>query len=126
VILAAKIGRMDKALELYLRTSRLDLDDYNHEADEGLHITSMAGTWMSVVEGLAGVRVTDEGLSIHPNIPKSWRAYSFQIRYQNQPLALSITQQKVTIENLGAQPVVCQLLGKEVAIDVNSKVEAAI
>ncbi|MCX8485939.1 MAG: family 65 glycosyl hydrolase domain-containing protein [Crocinitomicaceae bacterium] len=57
VILAAKIGNLAKAYELYLRTSRLDLDDYNHEADEGLHITSMAGTWMSVVEGMAGVRV---------------------------------------------------------------------
>jgi len=28
-----------------------DLDDYNHEVEEGLHITSMAGTWMSIVEG---------------------------------------------------------------------------
>ena len=41
---------------MYLRTARLDLDDYNKEVDEGLHITSMAGTWMSVVEGFAGVR----------------------------------------------------------------------
>ena len=37
---------------MYLRTARLDLDDYNHEVHEGLHITSMAGTWLSVVEGL--------------------------------------------------------------------------
>ena len=33
---------------------RLDLDDYNAEAYQGLHITSMAGTWMSVVEGFGG------------------------------------------------------------------------
>ena len=46
-ILACKINQIEKAYELYLRTSRLDLDDYNHEADEGLHITSMAGTWLS-------------------------------------------------------------------------------
>ena len=39
-ILAAKLGREDKALEMYLRTSRLDLDDYNAEAYQGLHITS--------------------------------------------------------------------------------------
>jgi maltose phosphorylase len=126
VILAAKIGRMDKALELYLRTSRLDLDDYNHEADEGLHITSMAGTWMSVVEGLGGVRVTEAGLSIDPSIPKPWKAYSFQIRYKNQPLALSISQQKVSIENLGSAPVSCKLLGEEVFIDAGKKQEAAL
>jgi maltose phosphorylase len=33
---------------IYLRTSRLDLDDYNKEVEEGCHITSMAGTWMSI------------------------------------------------------------------------------
>ena len=32
---------MTKAYNLYLRTARLDLDDYNKEAHEGLHITSM-------------------------------------------------------------------------------------
>jgi maltose phosphorylase len=48
-ILAAKLGYEEKAYEMYMRTSRLDLDDYNHEAHEGLHITSMAGTWMCKV-----------------------------------------------------------------------------
>ncbi|HEU4496567.1 MAG TPA: family 65 glycosyl hydrolase domain-containing protein, partial [Flavobacterium sp.] len=53
-ILAAKLGRMDQAYAFYLRTSRLDLDDYNKEVEEGCHITSMAGTWMSIVEGFGG------------------------------------------------------------------------
>lgn len=43
-IQAAKLGRMEQAYGFYLRTSRLDLDDYNKEVHEGLHITSMAGT----------------------------------------------------------------------------------
>lgn len=41
-ILAARLGDTDKAYEMYLRTSRLDIDDYNNEVHEGLHITSMA------------------------------------------------------------------------------------
>ena len=69
-ILAAKLNKMDKAYELYLRTSRLDLDDYNHEANEGLHITSMAGTWLSVIEGFAGIRVKKQQLYINPKIAK--------------------------------------------------------
>src|SRR5690606_20311705 len=56
-IQAAVLDRMDQAYTFYLRTSRLDLDDYNKEVHEGLHITSMAGTWMSVVEGFGGMRV---------------------------------------------------------------------
>jgi len=100
-ILAAKLGKVEKAYELYLRTSRLDLDDYNHEADEGLHITSMAGTWMSLVEGMAGVRITESSLSINPIIPKSWSRYTFQIRYQNIPLLIAVTQTNTELKNVG-------------------------
>jgi maltose phosphorylase len=101
VILAAKIGRLDKAYELYLRTSRLDLDDYNHEADEGLHITSMAGTWVSVVEGLAGVRIYENEIRINPIIPAAWTSYAFQILYKNNPLQITVDSKEVTVENKG-------------------------
>ena len=40
-VLAASLGKVDDAYKFYLRTSRLDLDDYNKEVKEGLHITSM-------------------------------------------------------------------------------------
>jgi maltose phosphorylase len=49
-ILACRLDRMEKAGELYVRTARLDLDDYNNDTEDGLHITSMAGTWMAVVK----------------------------------------------------------------------------
>lgn len=100
-ILASKLGKLDKAYEMYLRTSRLDLDDYNHEADEGLHITSMAGTWMSVVEGFAGIRVVDGRIKINPTIPQEWDAYSFKILFRDQPLKLTIRKDYCEIANLG-------------------------
>ena len=49
VILGARLRKEEKAYEMYLRTARLDLDDYNTDTEDGCHITSMAGTWMSVV-----------------------------------------------------------------------------
>ena len=64
---------------MYLRTARLDLDDYNKEVDEGLHITSMAGTWMSIVEGFAGVRVNEKGLFVNPILPEGWNEYAFNM-----------------------------------------------
>lgn len=100
-VIAAKIDHLDKAYEMYLRTSRLDLDDYNHEADEGLHITSMAGTWVSVVEGLAGVRVFESHLSIDARIPKTWKRYTFKIKFKNNPIAISVTQNGCVVQNLG-------------------------
>ena len=112
VVLAASIGKLDEAYELYLRTSRLDLDDYNHEADEGLHITSMAGTWLSMVEGFAGIRIQDDTLIVNPLIPKAWTKYSFQILLKNNPIVISVTHNQVEIENRGALPIKMILNGK--------------
>jgi maltose phosphorylase len=54
---------------------RLDLDDYNKEVEEGCHITSMAGTWMSIVEGFGGMRIKQSVITFH-QIPKEWEGYS--------------------------------------------------
>ena len=89
---AAKLGRMEQAYTFYLRTSRLDLDDYNHEVHEGLHITSMAGTWMSIVEGFGGMRVKDGTLSFTPQIPSQWKGFSFKINFRNQILKVNVCQ----------------------------------
>ncbi len=97
-IQAAKLDRMEQAYTFYLRTSRLDLDDYNHEVHEGLHITSMAGTWMSVVEGFGGMRVKNDMLSFVPKIPKQWNAYSFKINFRNHILKVNVSQKQTSFE----------------------------
>jgi len=111
-IQAAKLGRMDQAYEFYLRTSRLDLDDYNHEVHEGLHITSMAGTWMSIVEGFGGMRIKNNTLSFAPKIPKQWDGYSFKINFRSQNLKVLVSQSQTQFELEGS---------KEFQIFVNDK-----
>ncbi len=103
-IQAAKLDRMEQAYEFYLRTSRLDLDDYNKEVEEGLHITSMAGTWMSIVEGFGGMRIKNDTLSFTPRIPKQWQAYSFKINFRNQILKVKVTHEATTFELEGTDP----------------------
>ena len=94
-IQAAKLDRMEQAYTFYLRTSRLDLDDYNHEVEEGLHITSMAGTWMSIVEGFGGMRVKDNMLSFTPKIPKEWKSYSFKVNFRGKVITVDVKQNDV-------------------------------
>ena len=97
-IQAAKLNRMEQAYKFYLRTSRLDLDDYNHEVEEGLHITSMAGTWMSIVEGFGGMRIKNDMLSFEPKIPSQWDGYSFKVNFRNYVLKVTITSNKTEFE----------------------------
>jgi maltose phosphorylase len=104
-IQAAKLGRMKQAYEFYLRTSRLDLDDYNHEVKEGLHITSMAGTWMSIVEGFGGMRVVNNTLSFAPKIPKEWELYSFKVNFRKQLLTIKVTHEGVSFGLVGSREI---------------------
>lgn len=78
-ILACKLGKTEKAYEMYLRTSRLDLDDYNNDTEDGLHITSMAGTWLSVIKGFGGVRIKNTELEINPHLPSQWKSLTFRM-----------------------------------------------
>ncbi|WP_418512354.1 glycoside hydrolase family 65 protein [Corallibacter sp.] len=121
-IQAAKIDRMEQAYTFYLRTSRLDLDDYNKEVHEGLHITSMAGTWMSIVEGFGGMRVKDNTLSFSPKIPKEWDGYSFKINFRNQIIKVNVNQGKTNFELEGGESLDILVNDKKVTIEANSLV----
>mgnify|MGYP006178887669 FL=1 len=108
-IQAAVLGRMEQAYTFYLRTSRLDLDDYNKEVEEGLHITSMAGTWMSIVEGFGGMRVRNNQLHFEPKIPAQWKGYSFKVNFRNAIVKVEVKQE-----------------GTNVSIEGNSDVEVFV
>ena len=76
----------------------LDIDDYNNEAHEGLHITSMAGTWMSIVEGFGGKRIENGKLSLYPLIPDKWEEYSFKISFKGSDLFVVVDKSHVHLK----------------------------
>ena len=122
-ILAASIDRMPKAYEQYVRTSRLDLDDYNHEVHEGCHITSMAGTWMSIVQGFGGMRVWEDGiLNFKPQIPDEWNSYSFTINFRGSILKVCISKTECTFLNESDTTLKLFVNNEEVLIPSNQQV----
>lgn len=117
-VIAARIGRAEKAVEMYHRTTRLDLDNYNNDTEDGLHITSMSGGWLSIVHGFAGMQ-TNQGLSFAPFCPKEWDSYSFKIGYQGRLLVLSIDHQKVSVDLLEGEPLTFKIYDQEVYLKDN-------
>ncbi|HYG03274.1 MAG TPA: glycoside hydrolase family 65 protein [Chryseosolibacter sp.] len=114
VILASKLGYKQKAYELYVRTARLDLDDYNNDTEDGLHITSMAGTWMSVIKGFGGMRVKDGQLHFNPFIPDNWKSYSFRLEFRERVIKVRITDDKVETWLESGAPMEIVVKGKTV------------
>ncbi len=100
VILASRIGYKEKAYELYLRTARLDLDDYNNDTEDGCHITSMAGTWLSIVKGFGGMRVQNGQLHFSPFLPHQWESYAFRLEFRGRVIRVMIGKSgtRITLE----------------------------
>jgi maltose phosphorylase len=125
-ILASKTGNIKKAYELYLRTARLDLDDYNREVADGLHITSMAGTWLAIVEGFGGMRIKDERVELNPLIPEQWRSYSFHARFRELLFEVKVTSKNVIITNLSGKMLPLNIFEKNYDIKASEKLNVKI
>jgi maltose phosphorylase len=121
--MAAKIGYQQKSYEMYLRTARLDLDDYNHDTEDGLHITSMGGTWMSFVMGFGGMRVHKNKLVLNPFLPENWKSYKFRIDFRGAHLRLKKEKGKLAIVNFSNVEVPLVIWGKPMFLEGNSKIE---
>ncbi|WP_270740586.1 glycoside hydrolase family 65 protein [Lactococcus formosensis] len=122
-ILAAELGMEDKAVEMYERTARLDLDNYNNDTEDGLHITSMTGSWLAIVQGFAQMKTWDGQLSFAPFIPKAWTGYSFRINYRNRLIKVSVGD-KLQIELLKGAAIDLEVYGQ--SVQLKDKYEAEV
>ncbi len=120
-ILAARIGEIEKAYDLFLKATRLDLDDYNNDLKEGLHITSMPGSWLALVEGFAGMKLKNGKASFEPLIPLKWTSYAFKVNFNGHFLLLKISQKKMEVSNLTDTDVSIQVFNTNYLIKANAK-----
>jgi len=111
-ILAAEIGYEEKAVEFYHRTARLDLDNINHDTADGLHVTSMSGSWLAIAQGFAGMR-TAEGLSFSPFLPKGWESCSFRFTYRGRVIRLLMQDRGVKLTLLSGKALLIKVWGEE-------------
>ena len=124
-ILAAKIGDKEKSYEMYLRTSRLDLDDYNNDTEDGLHITSMAGTWLSVVKGFGGMRVNAGVMCFSPYLPEHFSALEFKVKFRDAILSCRITQTGIKVANESAVTLQIKVYGEHFEVAPQNYIETA-
>ena len=78
-VLAAELGKLDEAYAFFSNATRMDLDNYNRNANEGLHTTSIAAAWINVLYGFGGMRSDGDIVSFAPSIPEDWTSYSFGV-----------------------------------------------
>lgn len=96
-ILAAQLGKKEEAYSFFRFATRMDLDNYNRNTNEGLHTTSIAAAWMNIVYGFGGMRGDGDILSFNPTIPEDWTGYSFRITYHGAVIQVEVKKESICI-----------------------------
>ena len=78
-VLAAEVGHPPLALDYAAEAALIDLQDLEHSARDGLHIASLAGTWIALVNGFGGMRDHVGVQSFAPRLPDGLTSLSFSI-----------------------------------------------
>jgi maltose phosphorylase len=95
----------------------MDLDNYNRNTEQGLHVTSAAGVWASMVFGYGGMRTDSDVLVLAPTLPTQWRSYRFRVVYRGALLELRVDADEVHLQLVaGAAPVTVRVYGRDYEI----------
>lgn len=121
-IVSAEIGELDEAYAYFDRTVRMDLDDINRNAKDGLHTAAMAGSWMSIVYGFAGMRLVDGMLEFAPALPGQWDSYRFRIMNQGRLLEVLVDAEGTGYGLLEGEPLQIRHKGEELTLEAGKTV----
>jgi alpha,alpha-trehalose phosphorylase len=104
-VAASQLGYTDLAYSYFQRTARMDLDNVGGNTGSGLHIAAMAGTWMSLVYGFAGMVRRDGLLTFDPRLPEPLGAMRFRLRILGRLLEVTVRQREATYELIRGEPI---------------------
>jgi alpha,alpha-trehalose phosphorylase len=89
-IIALEIGELDRGIEYLRKTALMDIDDYQGNVRDGLHTAAMGGSWLALVYGAAGLRVTDDTFRFAPITHKRLSSYRFRLTIRKSIIEVSI------------------------------------
>ncbi|MYR01417.1 glycosyl hydrolase family 65 protein, partial [Streptomyces sp. SID6139] len=103
-VVAARTGHLDLAYDYTAEAALMDLHDLEHNTRDGLHIASLAGTWMALVAGFGGMRRDGERLRFAPRLPERLSRLAFHVQFRGRRLRVEIDADKTTYELLDGPP----------------------
>jgi alpha,alpha-trehalose phosphorylase len=103
-VMAAEVGCLQLAYDYFGETAFIDLRDLAFNTKDGLHLASLAGTWMVAVAGFGGMRDHGERLAFAPRLPPALTRLTFRLLYQGRRLKVDVRRERVSYELLEGEP----------------------
>lgn len=125
-VVAAQTGHLRLAYEYAAEAALMDLADLEHNTRDGLHIASLAGTWMALVAGFGGTRREGESLRFTPRLPEKFSRLAFRLQFRGRCLRVEIGADRATYTLLQGDPLTIHHHGAEVAVNGDGPVTRAI
>ncbi|MEL7530856.1 MAG: glycosyl hydrolase family 65 protein [Bacteroidota bacterium] len=124
-ILLAKQRELDQALQLLSAAQKERENSLILHKRGGLDIPSLAGPFLTLVNGIAQAFVRDGILHLDPQLPSEWANYSIKLHWQQSSIRLQLDKQKLIITNRGAKEIQIFVGEEELKIGANASWERA-
>lgn len=111
-IMAARLGKMEKAYGYFRRTVRVDLDDTHGNTKDGLHMANMGGSYLCVAGGFAGLVIDDSGVELSPVLPEGWRSYRFRFLYRESVFEVRVSREGTEVTRIKGESQTIRVNGK--------------
>jgi alpha,alpha-trehalose phosphorylase len=95
-VMCAEVGHLELAHDYMYEAALIDLRDLHHNTRDGLHIASLAGSWIALVEGFGGLRDDEGVLSLNPRLPAGIARLTFRLRWRGARLTVAVDHREVT------------------------------
>ncbi|WP_330260564.1 family 65 glycosyl hydrolase [Streptomyces murinus] len=125
-VVAARTGHLDLAYDYTAEAALMDLHDLEHNTRDGLHIASLAGTWMALVAGFGGMRRDGERLRFAPRLPERLSRLAFHVQFRGRRLRVEIDADKTTYELLDGPPLDLRHHGDAVTVAMSEPAVRAV
>lgn len=95
-VIAAEVGHLGLAYDYLAEAALMDLRDLEHNTRDGLHLASLAGTWIALVAGLGGMRKSHSTLSFAPRLPEGITRLCINLVFRGRRLRVERTPSATT------------------------------
>jgi alpha,alpha-trehalose phosphorylase len=103
-VLAAEVGHLDLAYDYLGEAAMIDLEDLEHNTRDGVHLASLAGAWIALVDGFGGMRTSHGSLSFAPRLPDGLSRLVLNLCYRDRRLRMTATPTSASYTLLSGQP----------------------
>jgi alpha,alpha-trehalose phosphorylase len=125
-VMAAEVGQLSLAFDYLGEAALIDLDDLQHNSRDGVHIASLAGTWIALVAGFGGMRHFDGMVSFMPRLPEGITRLAFGILIRSHLLRVEVTHRSARYLLADGDPLEIEHHGERLTLSAGKQQERPI